>query len=144
MSSGECRIYLDDKGEVFCVVDEIDYAWALQWKWQAHRSRSQWKIYAARSTRLHGKDGPQTRVYLHKAILERAGKEPPTPLHVIGDHRDGDSLNNRRGNLEWETHAGNARNKYGRKVKQKEMIHDDQLESGQRPIAPANGSEAPF
>jgi hypothetical protein len=117
MSSDEFRIYLDDKAERYCIVDEEDYQWALQWKWQALRSRG-WKCYASRSTRLHGRAGPQTRIFMHKEILKRAGLVPPSPKHTIGDHRNGDSLDNRRVNLEWETHAGNARNLYGRKVKE--------------------------
>lgn len=117
----ECRIYLDEKGEVYCVVDEEDYAWAQRWKWGYVTNRTGLKFYASRSTRLHGRSGPQIRIFLHKAILVRTGKVPPSPKHVIGDHRDGDSLNNRRVNLEWETPAGNARNLYGRKVKQQEL-----------------------
>ena len=124
MSSAEHRIWLDDKCEIFCVVDEEDHAWALQWKWAAIRNSTGTKFYAARSTRLHGRAGPQTRIYLHKAILERAGIEPPSPQHTIGDHRDGDSLNNRRSNLEWETPSGNRRNIYGRKTKQPQLSND--------------------
>lgn len=116
--SDECRIYLDDKGEIFCVVDEEDYAWAQKWRWAAHRSRSKWKIYASRSTRLAGRTGPQTRLFLHKEILKRKGDEPLTAAHTIGDHRDGDTLNNRRVNLVWSTHSENAKNLRGRRAKE--------------------------
>lgn len=123
----ECRIYLDNKGEIFCVVDADDYEWLSKYRWAAIRSRSRWKVYAARSTRLSGREGPQTRIYMHKEILERAGIKPPTPAHVIGDHKDGDSLNNRKRNLEWETRSGNARNLYGRKTKQPTMTTDSEI-----------------
>jgi hypothetical protein len=47
----ECRIYLCPRDEsIFCVVSEIDYAWAQTWKWQFVFDRHKVKKYACRST----------------------------------------------------------------------------------------------
>ncbi len=115
------RIYLDDKAEAFCLVDEVDYQWALRWRWIAHPNKHGRKFYASRSTRLHGAGGPQTRIYMHKAILERTGLLPPSPLHVLGDHEDGNSLNNRRDNLRWATTGMNRANIRGSFAMQKQL-----------------------
>lgn len=101
------RIWLDDKALRFCVVDEADYQWALQWKWTAIPDKHGNKFYAARMAFIEGR---HVRLYLHKEILRRAGKKRPSRNHTIGDHRDGDSLNNRRRNLRWATPRMNRLN----------------------------------
>lgn len=112
-------IYLDDTGQLFAIVDEIDYAWAVQWRWRpvwskdrgrAHHKR---KAYATRSFRIGGRGGRCVSLYLHKEILKRTGKMPPTAAHIIGDHLNGNSLDCRRCNLEWETPSGNRENYNG-------------------------------
>lgn len=115
------RLYLGVKAEVFCLLDDEDHAWAQQWRWGITFDKTGKKMYATRSTRLHGRGGPQTKIYLHKAVLERAGKKPPSKRHTIGDHQDGDSLNNARGNLEWATAQQNARNKFGYRARQRSL-----------------------
>lgn len=106
----ECRIYLCPRDEsIFAVVDEEDYDWCQQWKWQFTYDRHKRKMYATRSTRLAG--NRRVKFYLHKEILNRSGKEQPTERHHIGDHQDGDSLNDRRINLEWATPSQNAYNR---------------------------------
>lgn len=116
------RIWLDVDNGVCAVVDTIDYAWALQWAWSITLDKHGRKIYATRSTRLRGRAGPQTKVFLHKAILHRAGVIPPSPRHTIGDHRDGDSLNCRRGNLRWATPAENRANYFGAAAQQGALL----------------------
>lgn len=111
-------IFLDGRGELFCVVDEEDYDWAMQWRWSAVPNSTGLKHYATRSTRLDGRGGGQTRVYLHKEILLRHKGSPPTRNHLIGDHLDGQSLNNRRSNLRWSTRSMNARNIHGSAARQ--------------------------
>jgi hypothetical protein len=104
-------IWLDPKNNLFCIVDEEDADWALQWLWSATPNSRGKKFYATRSTRLYGADGPQTKIYMHKEILMRSGLTPPSSAHTIGDHWDDDSLNNRRGNLRWATVSENNKRK---------------------------------
>lgn len=97
-----CKIYLDD--DLFCVVDPIDFEWAKQWKWHATENSTGLKFYATRMTRERG-TRKNIKVYMHIAILKRCGqaKIRPSKEHTIGDHDDGQSLNNRRENLFWAT-----------------------------------------
>lgn len=104
------RVWLDDRGEVCCVVDAEDYEWAMQWKWRFKKDKRGRKFYACRNTRSRKTTDAQICVWMHKAILkERMKAEPPSPLHTIGDHGDGDSLNNRRKNLSWATPSMNGK-----------------------------------
>ena len=104
-------IYLDNSGELFCVVDLHDWEWASKWKWKPIRSRGKThKVYAFRTTRWKGK---HVAYFLHKEICFRAHGLPPTKYHIIGDHQDGQSLNNRRSNLEWATSSDNRKNRHG-------------------------------
>jgi hypothetical protein len=66
-------------------------------------------------------DGKKSLIWMHKVICLRAHGPPPTPLHVIADHRDGDTLDNRRHMLRWATHAMNAKNRFGWAYKQPEL-----------------------
>jgi hypothetical protein len=106
----ECRVYLCPRDEsIYCVVSPIDYEWCQQWRWQFTWDKAKRKRYATRSTRLAG--NRRVKFYLHKQILERAGKVQPSEKHTIGDHQDGDSLNNQRDNLEYATPIMNALNR---------------------------------
>lgn len=106
----ERRIYLCPRDEtIFCVVSPIDYEWCQQWKWQFTWDRHKRKMYATRSTRLAG--NRRVKFYMHKEILIRSGKVQPSPKHTIGDHGDGNSLNNQRYNLDWATPSMNAKNR---------------------------------
>jgi len=99
-----CQVWLDDTK--FCVVDEVDYEWTKQWRWHATANSTGLKFYATRMTRERG-TRKQIKVYMHKEILKRAKKRKLSAHHSIGDHDDGDSLNNRRTNLFWRTLSWN-------------------------------------
>lgn len=120
-------IYLDDTGMLFAIVDDIDYHWAQQWRWRATYSKNRnnpkhkKKAYATRSARIGGRGGRNVTLYLHKEVLKRTGKMPPTARHIIGDHQNGESLDCRRGNLEWATPQQNYENYNGYAAKQIRM-----------------------
>lgn len=108
----EFRIYGDDMAQTWAVVDEIDYQWALQWKWSPKWSRGGRKCYLRRNGQVGSgaKDRTRKTFWLHVEIHKRSGIVQPSPLHSIVDHRNGQSFNCRRSNLRWATHTMNARN----------------------------------
>ena len=112
----ECRIYLDDNATNYVILDEVDYLWAIQWRWNLLRYHSGGraeKWYARRAISLYNdgvRCGTQT-VLLHIEIMKRTGIEPPTPAHTLVDHLNDKSLDCRRVNLQWATHAMNNRRK---------------------------------
>lgn len=121
--SEPCRIYGPD-GELFALVDEIDYAWAAQWRWSPKWSSTGAQVYLRRvGHQQTGKDQyedgqrlvrarVQRTIWLHRSIvIERMGLIPPTPKHVLIDHEDRDGLNCQRYNLRWATHKENSNNR---------------------------------
>jgi len=100
------RIWLDVANDIYATVSHEDYAWALQWSWQITWDRHKRKAYATRST---WEGQRRVKLYLHKEILKRTGKLPPTKRHTMGDHGDGHSLHCERDNLEWATPSQNRR-----------------------------------
>lgn len=112
----EFRIYGDERATTWAVVDEIDYHWAIQWRWNIltmhggiripkpylRRSRGEWQG----SLRLR-----QDTLLLHVEIMKRTGVPPPSPKHRLVDHKNRDSLNCRRVNLHWVTHSMNNLNR---------------------------------
>jgi hypothetical protein len=103
----EHRIWLDVEAGIYATVSFEDYAWALQWCWQITWDRHKRKAYATRSASTHG--ARRVKYYLHKEVLKRSMKLPPTEKHTMGDHGDGNSLNCERWNLEWATPSQNRR-----------------------------------
>lgn len=116
LPQGPRRVFLSDSDDsLFALIDPDDYAWVSRHRWSIVKSRARGdnprKLYAVRKE--SGWSGGRT-IYLHKEVLERSGIKPPSDKHVIGDHRNGDSLDCRKINLRWATHAMNAKNLYGR------------------------------
>lgn len=106
------RIWLDKDCTVCALVSPEDYQWALTWKWQITWDRHKRKMYATRSsTEPADSNGRRRRfkLYLHKEVLKRTMKLPPSHKHTMGDHEDGNSLNCQRYNLEWATPSQNRR-----------------------------------
>lgn len=86
------------------VIDAIDSD-LLQYKWLAKTTLTG-GVYASRSTRVNGK---RVEILMHRLILSRKlGIE--LSHEQLTDHRDLNSLNNRRDNLRVATYTDNNRN----------------------------------
>lgn len=83
------------KGKV-ALVDDSDFESLSNLRWQAMQKRNLW--YAFRSQR---KGGKKSTILMHRAII---GGIPRI------DHRDGNGLNNQRGNLRAATRSQNQAN----------------------------------
>lgn len=94
------------------LVDENDYLDIALFKWFADVHRRTGQVYAARSLNYTTPDGVRKcrKVKMHNQIMgEKAG--------VKVDHVSRDSLDNRRVNLRWATHAQNMMNRKFKKSK---------------------------
>ena len=81
------------------IVDDEDYEWLIQWKWQAYKIRHMW--YAVRFPKKP--NGKGTTISMHREIL---GKKAAR----ITDHLNRNGLDNRRENLKPCIHQANAVN----------------------------------
>jgi hypothetical protein len=89
----------------FAKVDDSNFEWLNQWKWQAHKNKNNW--YATRAT--GSINGIQGHVKMHRLIL---GLTDP---NILIDHEDGDGLNNQEYNLRICDYAQNSTNRRNRK-----------------------------
>lgn len=99
------RLTLSERHGIWCLVDADDYEWLTlkRWNWAWH-ARSPQRFYAKRNV------GPaRSTVYLHREVMLRVGPPPAPGLHV--DHKNGQSLDNRKANLRWLTPKENIANK---------------------------------
>jgi hypothetical protein len=101
-SQEEYRTIPLTQGQV-AIVDAADFDWLNQYKWQASWERDMGKFYAVRNTSR--RDGPKTRVGMHRLILGLKYRDG-----VIVDHKNRDTLDNRRSNLRIATASQNIAN----------------------------------
>lgn len=80
------------------IIDDTDFEWLSQWKWQAKPHRR--TAYAVRAVRVGGK---RIRIFMHREILGCAPGE-------VTDHKNRDGLDNRRANLRTCTARQNSCN----------------------------------
>ena len=85
------------------IVNEADYAWLNQWKWFAKKGGTGGEPYAARSVR-----DPITKkvttIRMHRLIMN-------APPKLVVDHKDRNTMNNRRYNLRIVTQKVNLENR---------------------------------
>lgn len=73
------------------LVDDCDYKYLMQWRWQFHRRKQ-----TGYAKRIDYTEGGRQYVYMHRLVAERHG------LDIQGvdiDHVDGNGLNNQSANL---------------------------------------------
>lgn len=92
----------------FALVDAEDYERVMQHKWNASIESRKTRVYAVRRTKkdeLGHRPGKYTKVRMHRFIL---GLHPlPGPKDPVVDHINGDSLDNRKENLQKVTQEEN-------------------------------------
>jgi len=71
------------------VVDAADFDWLSKWNWHVYKHATG-TFYAVR--RVNHGDGAYTLIFMHRVILK-------TRKGYVGDHWNGDTLDNRRCNL---------------------------------------------
>src|ERR1700719_1891410 len=84
------------------IVDAADYEWLNQWNWFADWSEPTKSFYARRHKKTE--DGHYPIVRMSREILKCGPGEEP-------DHKNHDTLDNRRENLRLSTHSQNCCNK---------------------------------
>ena len=81
------------------LVDDRDYGYLMAWKWRASKQRNG-DFYAKRNVSINGN---QFSVYMHRVILS-------TFKGLLTDHRNTNTLDNRRLNLRLCNKSENAHN----------------------------------
>jgi AP2 domain/HNH endonuclease len=83
------------------IVDAADFQWLSEWNWVAWWNDTAQSYYATRAALTD--DNQKTTIYMHRVLAGEDGLEV--------DHKNGDSLDNRRNNLRPATKANNMRNR---------------------------------
>ncbi|EIZ87133.1 hypothetical protein WYO_0170 [Methylobacterium sp. GXF4] len=118
-----CFIHLSDRIDCYAIVDRQDYEWARHLKWcHTYGSGKMLPVangvYAIQNPdHIYARNcaGGETR-FLHREILVRWKGYPRRP-GMIGDHKNGKTLDCRRKNLRWATKSQNAKNIAGSKIR---------------------------
>src|SRR5579871_4595837 len=79
------------------IIDDADLPLASQYKWWVQKVNSG-AYYAI--TNYNDEDGKRRRLYLHRLLMN-------PPVGFVVDHKDGNTLDNRRNNLRVCTHSQN-------------------------------------
>ncbi len=87
----------------FALVDDEDFAFLSQWKWQAITDPKTGTVYAGRSSRNNEGEQRHT-IRMHRVIMS-------AEYGVLIDHRDGNGLNNCKANLRIATRRQNGANR---------------------------------
>lgn len=74
------------------LVDDADFDWLSRWRWQAHKAVVPPHSYYAQRSEARDDNGRRPYVSMHRAILGN-------PVGLIVDHKNGNTLDNRRDNL---------------------------------------------
>jgi hypothetical protein len=85
------------------LVDDDDYEWLCKWHWCARWSDCTQSYYALSNDRINGK---RRTIYMHREILDLSPGDG-----WQADHRNGNTLDNRRANLRVASHKENGRNR---------------------------------
>ena len=85
---------------LYAIVDDDMYDYLNQWKWYAGKERHG-KYRAMRKEKV---DGKWRTIYMHRVVC-------PAPSHMVIDHINGNSLDNRRANLRPCSQRENSYNK---------------------------------
>lgn len=84
----------------FAIVDNKNYEWLNQWKWNAHWYKHTQSYYAVRNSKYV--DGKRYLIYMHREILDlKKGDKKQA------DHINHNTLDNRNLNLRIVTHQQN-------------------------------------
>lgn len=86
--------------EQFAIVDDEDYEFLMQWRWNAQWSKITRSFYAVRTDYTNGK----TQVSMHRLLAK-------TPKGVRTDHHNHNTLDNQKLNLRICTSKQNSQNK---------------------------------
>lgn len=105
----------------FAQVDDEDYDFLMQWKWQAVKDC---KTYYAKRNLSVSENHKRGTLLMHRVIL---GITDPT---IKGDHIDGNGLNNQRNNLRTANDTQNATNRSSRSITGfRGVLYDDRQEN---------------
>jgi HNH endonuclease len=86
------------------LIDDADAAAVLSLPWRPKRRRSTPSEIYFQST-IKGDDGTWRNIFLHRFLLN-------APPRQIVDHKNGNTLDYRRGNLRFATHSQNTANRH--------------------------------
>lgn len=92
---------------VFVKVDDRDYSYLNQWKWYPHKGYAKRCEYI--KTNVVGVY-IQKEIYMHREVLK-------TPKRMFSDHKNRDTLDNRRSNLRVCTKSQNSQNRIKARIK---------------------------